>query len=102
MARTCTVTSSSERLQHEVHINGRHRLATDEPESLGGGNAGPGPLDLLVAALAACIATTIRMFARRQGWRLEPFTVDAALDPDAPPQRCTIAVTLPQGLTEGQ
>jgi uncharacterized OsmC-like protein len=47
-----------------VLIDGRHRLTTDEPERLGGSDRGPAPHELLPAALAACVATTIRTYAR--------------------------------------
>ncbi len=39
-------------LQHEVLIGG-HRLVADEPKTLGGDDAGPGPQMLLVGALGA-------------------------------------------------
>ena len=102
MPLTATVTSSSDSLRQEIVINDRYRLVTDEPESLGGGDTAPTPLELLPAALAACVATTIRMFARRQGWQLEEIIVDAELASDARPPRCTIAVRLPPGLSDGQ
>jgi putative redox protein len=52
-------------LRHEVSIDGgRHILVTDEPEHLGGGDAGPPPHELFPAALASCISTTILACAR--------------------------------------
>ncbi len=102
MPHTATVRSSSDSLRQEIVINDRHRLVTDEPESLGGTASAPTPLDLLAAALAACVATTLRMFARRQGWQLGEITVQAVLVSDARPPQCTIAIELPAGLSEGQ
>jgi len=52
-------------------IAGRHVLASDEPESLGGSGTGPNPYELLLAGLGACTAMTIRMYADRKGWPLQ-------------------------------
>ncbi len=50
---------------------GRHRMVVDEPERLGGTDAGPDPFDLLMAALGACTAITIADAARERGLPLE-------------------------------
>jgi putative redox protein len=55
---------------------GAHRLVADEPTSVGGGDVGPSPLGLLLGALAACTATTLRMYATRKGWELTTIDVD--------------------------
>jgi hypothetical protein len=46
-------------LRQEVLVDGRHRLVTDEPVRLGGDGSAPAPHELLPAALAACISTTL-------------------------------------------
>lgn len=62
------------KLQHVIEI-GLHRLLTDVPAALGGEDTGPEPHDLLAAALAACTALTVTMYAKRKGWRLDDIDV---------------------------
>lgn len=57
---------------------GRHRVRADEPLSAGGGDTGPTPYDLLVAALGACTAMTIRMYADSKQLPLERVIVELA------------------------
>jgi uncharacterized OsmC-like protein len=59
---TQVVVSSTQGLRQEV-LAGSHTLAADEPETAGGTDSGPNPYELLLAALGACTAMTIRLYA---------------------------------------
>src|SRR3954471_3465486 len=54
---------------------GRHRLFADEPASVGGLDSGPSPYDYLAAALAACTAMTLRLYAEHKQFGLGRVTV---------------------------
>jgi putative redox protein len=53
-----------------------HRLIADEQADLGGADAGPTPSELLLAALASCVAVTLQMYAGRKGWDLRQARVE--------------------------
>jgi len=50
------------KFQQEI-VSGAHRLLADEPVKAGGLDSGPGPYDLLLAALGACTSMTVRLYA---------------------------------------
>jgi putative redox protein len=59
-------------------VTGHHHLLADEPESVGGFDAGPSPYDLLAAALGSCTSMTLRLYADRTGVDLDRVTVEVA------------------------
>ncbi|MGJ5180581.1 bifunctional alpha/beta hydrolase/OsmC family protein [Bradyrhizobium oligotrophicum] len=62
------------KLQQSIAL-GPHRLTADEPLSVGGQDSGPGPYDLLLAALGACTSMTMRLYADRKALPLDRITV---------------------------
>ena len=62
-----------------------HRWRADEPAALGGGDTAPDPMQLVLSALGACTAITLRMYAKRKGWALDQVEVDLALNPSGKP-----------------
>lgn len=70
MSMAAVARSVDGRLRHEVDVNGPHVIVTDEPERLGGTDAGPAPHELLPAMLASCISTMITLYARTREWDL--------------------------------
>ncbi len=72
--REVVVEGSARGFAQEVAVGG-HRLLADEPVAVGGTDTGPGPYDLLLAALGACTSMTIALYARRKGWPLESVRV---------------------------
>lgn len=65
--------------------DGKHQWLADEPASLGGGDAGPNPLQLLCGALAACTSITVRMYAARKQWPLTGIEVTVSMNPRGKP-----------------
>jgi putative redox protein len=83
-AAKVTFRSSSrqtEGLRSEVSIR-QHKLAADEPISLGGVDSAPNPVELILAALGTCQEITYRAYATAMGIPLDSVSVDLAGDID--------------------
>jgi putative redox protein len=102
MSFTATARSINGTLRHEIDVNGRHTITTDEPESLGGSDTAPAPHELLAATLASCVSTMIVLYAQRRGWDLGNVHVDVVYDADVTPRTAEVTVHLPEGLTAEQ
>lgn len=68
------VSKGAGKLQHIVEA-GPHKLIADAPSAFGGEDAGFVPHDLLAAALGACTAVTLNMYAGRKQMPLEKVDV---------------------------
>lgn len=69
--RAVTVVESGNGPYGQYITAGRHVLGADEPADLGGADTGPDPYELLLSALGACTAMTLRMYATRRKMKLE-------------------------------
>lgn len=74
MPLTASAHSAGDTLRQDVLIDGRHHLVTDEPEHLGGTRPRSRAARARPPALAACIATTVRTYARTKQCPLSELT----------------------------
>src|SRR5581483_3299301 len=102
MSLTAIARSIPGTLRQEVVIDGKHRLITDEPERLGGDGSGPAPHELFPAALAACVSTTLAMYARTKGWELGEVTVTVDYDHRSTPRTFEVVVAVGGDLDDAQ
>jgi putative redox protein len=102
MSLTASARRIGDTLRHEVDVNGRHTIITDEPASIGGTDTGPAPHELLPAALASCISTMVALYAQRKAWDIGEVRVDVEYDHESVPRRFDVTVHLPEGLRQNQ
>lgn len=91
---------------------GAHTLIADEPREAGGNDFGPGPYDLLLAALGTCTAMTLRLYARRKNLKLRDVRVrlshervhadDASGEPMPALERITRQIQLEGDLSDAE
>lgn len=69
------------RFRSDVRIRD-HSLTIDEPESIGGSDLGPSPVEVILAALGSCQEITYRAFAAAMGIELDKVSVELEGDID--------------------
>ena len=77
-------------------------LQTDAPKDIGGDASAFSPTDLVAAALAACVLTTVAMFAERHALDLTGMTAHIGKEMTANPRRIghlPLTVHLPASVT---
>jgi len=92
------------RFQVEVAA-GRTRFLADEPVAVGGLGSGPSPYELLSAALGACTAMTLRLYAEQKKWPLTRVRVEVRHEKRrdrTPPDLFTRAIALEGALDATQ
>ena len=65
-------------------------LLMDEPESIGGNDLGPDPYSTLLASLAGCTLSTLRMYIDRKGWDIPQIKISLNLSQENNPDLETI------------
>lgn len=55
------------------------KLLMDEPENVGGNDLGPDPFSTLLASLAGCTLSTLRMYIDRKGWDIPEINISLNL-----------------------
>jgi organic hydroperoxide reductase OsmC/OhrA len=70
------VAVSANGYEARVAVRG-HEITVDEPEVDGGGDRGPTPTELLLAAVASCYTLALRWAAARRGVSLQEIQVTA-------------------------
>ncbi len=97
-------------LRSEIRIRD-FQLVVDEPEALGGTDAGPNPVEIALASLATCQEITYRLYADKLGIPLDHvsvsvegdvdlrglFAVDEAVRPGFQAIRATVKLESPAG-----
>ena len=72
-------------------INWRNgQFIMDEPESIDGKDLGPDPYTTLLASLAGCTLSTLRMYIDRKGWDIPEIKISLNLSQENSPELETI------------
>ena len=78
---TVTVnTVSHDSFRHSIKIDDQEPVFTDLPKTMGGESSAPSPHDYFDAALGACKALTVKLYAQKKGIPLTGDTVEVKHD----------------------
>lgn len=66
------------------------KLVMDEPENMGGNDLGPDPYSTLLASLAGCTLSTLRMYIDRKGWDIPEIKISLNLSQENNPDLETV------------
>ncbi|WP_395065625.1 OsmC family protein [Flavobacterium sp.] len=70
-------------------------LLMDEPESIDGKDLGPDPYTTLLASLAGCTLSTLRMYIDRKGWEIPEINIALNMSQEINPElETTISRTI--------
>lgn len=65
------------------------QIIMDEPENIGGKDLGPDPFSTLLASLAACTLSTLRMYIDRKEWNIPEINISLNLYQESNPKLTT-------------
>lgn len=65
-------------------------LVMDEPANIGGQDLGPDPYSTLLASLAGCTLSTLRMYIDRKGWNIPEINISLNMSQENNPELTTI------------
>ena len=102
---TVTVnTVSHDSFRHSIKID-EHEVFTDLPKTMGGESSAPSPHDYFDAALGACKALTVKLYAQKKDIPLTGVTVEVKHDASEEQQgkyALHVKLTLKSVLTDAQ
>lgn len=70
------------------------QVIADEPVVIGGKDLGPDPYSLLLASLASCTLSTLRMYIDHKGWPISEINIALDLTREAEGESTIISKTL--------
>lgn len=103
MSVAIATSAKNRSISQTVALDSGHSMLFDEPEALGGHDEGPSPTESLGACLAACTASTLRLYAARKEWDLSNMRVLVETTYERyRPAAFRVRLELPDGLDETQ